>query len=143
EAGAGPGTLARTILAAEPACSEALRLVLVDPARDRWQTHPDGVEAREHLPSPGELGDEPVIVLANELLDNLPFGLVERVGAGWAEVGVGLDEAPAGTREAEGGGGTAAGAREAEGGGGTPAGARGAGQGAEGPADASKSGRGV
>ena len=33
----------------------------------------------------------PCVVLANELLDNLPFGLLERTATGWAEVHVGLD----------------------------------------------------
>ena len=33
----------------------------------------------------------PCVVLANELLDNLPFGLLERTATGWAEVRVGLD----------------------------------------------------
>ena len=33
----------------------------------------------------------PCVVLANELLDNLPFGLLERTADGWAEVHVGLD----------------------------------------------------
>ena len=33
----------------------------------------------------------PCVVLANELLDNLPFGLLERTPDGWAEVHVGVD----------------------------------------------------
>ena len=33
----------------------------------------------------------PCVVLANELLDNLPFGLLERTADGWAEVHVGLE----------------------------------------------------
>ena len=77
EAGAGPGTLARTVLAAAPRCAGALRLVLVETAEVQWTTHPAGVESRLHLPEAGDLGDGPVVVLANELLDNLPFGLVE------------------------------------------------------------------
>lgn len=86
EAGAGPGTLARTILAARPRCGDALRLVLVEEAEVQWATHPDGVTSRRGLPLPGELGDGPVVVLANELLDNLPFGLVELTERGWCEV---------------------------------------------------------
>ncbi|MCU1357793.1 MAG: hypothetical protein JWM89_3211 [Acidimicrobiales bacterium] len=77
EAGAGPGTLARTVFAARPACLDALQLVLVEPGDSQWATHPDRARSRHHLPEPGELGPGPVIVLANELLDNLPFGLVE------------------------------------------------------------------
>jgi SAM-dependent MidA family methyltransferase len=43
--------------------------------------------------STGELpaaGDGPVVVLANELLDNVPFDLLERTAEGWAEVRVGV-----------------------------------------------------
>ena len=79
EAGAGPGSLARSVLAASPRCGGALRLVLVEVAEARWATHPAVVESRVELPGPGELGDGPLVVLANELLDNLPFGLVELV----------------------------------------------------------------
>lgn len=89
EAGAGPGTLARTMLAAAPRCSNSLRLVLVERAEVQWATHPAGVLSRPDLPVPGELGDGPVVVIANELLDNLPFGLVELTEVGWAEVTVG------------------------------------------------------
>lgn len=89
EAGAGPGTLARTILAAAPRCASALALVLVETAEVQWATHPAGVVSRATLPAPGELGTGPLVVLANELLDNLPFGLVELTEHGWCEVVVG------------------------------------------------------
>lgn len=79
EAGAGPGTLARRVFAATPACAGALRLVLVEPGQAQWASHPSGVDQRAGLPGPGELGSGPLVVLANELLDNLPFGLVELV----------------------------------------------------------------
>jgi SAM-dependent MidA family methyltransferase len=88
EAGAGPGTLARTILAASPQCGPALELVLVETAIVQWAIHPAGVASRPDLPAPGELGEGPVVVLANELLDNLPVALVERTDDGWAEVAV-------------------------------------------------------
>ena len=86
EAGAGPGTLARAVLAAGPECGDALRLVLVERASIQWVTHPTGVTSRADLPRPGELGDGPIVVVANELLDNLAFGLVERTAEGWSEV---------------------------------------------------------
>ncbi len=89
EAGAGPGTLARAVLAARPRCSPALELVLVETATVQWATHPPAWPSRADLPTPGELGDGPLVVLANELLDNLPFGLVELTEHGWCEVVVG------------------------------------------------------
>lgn len=97
EAGAGRGTLARSLLAAEPGCGAALRLVLVEPARTQWSTHPDGVQSRSDLPDSDELGPGPKVVLANELLDNLPFGLAELTEHGWSEVRVAVESAPDGS----------------------------------------------
>lgn len=86
EAGAGPGTLARAVLASQPRCSGALELTLVEVAEVQWATHPAEVRSRPDLPGAGELGPGPVVVLANELLDNLPVALAERSVDGWHEV---------------------------------------------------------
>ena len=119
EAGAGPGTLARAVLAAEPACARALRYVLVErsAAQRLLQAERLPLEAPSAaFASMPEVDDDhegttarmppgpivvslaelprlpgPTVVLANELLDNLPFGLAERTEAGWAEVRLGLD----------------------------------------------------
>jgi len=88
EAGAGPGTLARAVLAAAPACGATLRYELVERSASQREVHAQ--------PTFGSLAEVPAtggpcIVLANELLDNLPFELLERTDASWAEVHVGLD----------------------------------------------------
>ena len=49
--------------------------------------HPPGVESSAELPDGPLVG----VVLANELLDNLPFALLERTTEGWAEVRVDED----------------------------------------------------
>jgi SAM-dependent MidA family methyltransferase len=115
EAGAGPGTLARHVLDAAPECSPSLRYVLVE--RSEWLrdiqrsrlpmepprqvlgpavvTDPDEgprpvpgvgplVTALAELPQRSLVG----VVVANELLDNLPFVLLERTRLGWSEVRV-------------------------------------------------------
>lgn len=118
EAGAGPGTLARAVLAAEPACALALRYVLVERAASQRRRHatklpieepslvlpPLDADTGEPVPEapPGplftSLADLPrvpgttAVVVANELLDNLPFDLAERRSGGWHEVRVGLDK---------------------------------------------------
>jgi SAM-dependent MidA family methyltransferase len=116
EAGAGAGTLARDVLAARPSCAAALRYVLVErsevlrarqvgrlplePARQVLGpvVHGSDPEEGAHaVPGIGPLatalaempsGPFTGVVLANELLDNLPFRLLER-RAGWSEVRVG------------------------------------------------------
>ena len=114
EAGAGAGTLALSVLAAQSACLRALRYVLVersDALRARHGDHlvlestahafaPDRTENEDEEravdlpmgPIVVSLADLPKIaahvVLANELLDNLPVDLVE----GEHEVRVGLDD---------------------------------------------------
>jgi SAM-dependent MidA family methyltransferase len=80
DAGAGPGTLARSIRAAVPRCDSALRLVLVERSAAQRVHHPLGDESRPDLP------DRADVILANELLDNLPFDIVEHDGGQWREV---------------------------------------------------------
>ncbi len=90
--GAGPGTLARTVLAAAPPALEAgaLRWASVERSEAQRQLHPvaDHVVSLESIP---EI-DGPVVVLANEVLDNLPFDIIELSDRGWTEVRVTLDD---------------------------------------------------
>jgi SAM-dependent MidA family methyltransferase len=80
DAGAGPGTLARSLLAAAPACSSAMRYVAVDISSSQREQHPGGVESVGELP-PGSFDG---VIIANELLDNLPFRLAV-FDDGWRE----------------------------------------------------------
>jgi SAM-dependent MidA family methyltransferase len=118
DAGAGRGRLAADVLRAEPECSRALRYVLVERSaalrvaqRELLTLEPADRafgpavrDDRDEAPRPVEdvgpiatsLSEFPAlelaagVVIANELLDNLPFRLVERVRTGWMEVRVGL-----------------------------------------------------
>jgi NADH dehydrogenase [ubiquinone] 1 alpha subcomplex assembly factor 7 len=118
EAGAGNGRLAREVLRAAPSCLRALRYVLVErsatlraeqrahlaiePADEalgpfvRRANQDDPVPAPsagpvftalEELPA---LSAPATVVLANELFDNLPFGIAQWDGQRWLEVRVGL-----------------------------------------------------
>jgi len=80
DAGAGPGALVRSIAAAELECHRALRLIAVEVAGSQRANHPDGVESRADLPE----GPFDGVILANELLDNVPFRLAVHDGA-WRE----------------------------------------------------------
>lgn len=123
DCGAGDGSLARSVLQASPACAPALRYVLVETSaalrerqRDRLALEPPDealgpfmrgatdADAPEPVAGSGpvvtHLDDLPAltvdgVVLANELLDNLPLRIVERTATGWAEVHVGLAGSPA------------------------------------------------
>ena len=113
EAGAGDGRLARDVQRAEPQCALALRYVLVersavlrDAQRERLPIEPadEALGAFRHevgedrpVPATGigplfaQLDDVPAVpfdgvLLANELLDNLPFGIAQWRGDGWDEV---------------------------------------------------------
>jgi NADH dehydrogenase [ubiquinone] 1 alpha subcomplex assembly factor 7 len=118
EAGAGPGRLAREVLRAEPECLAALRYVLVErspqlraaqrellqiePADEAMGPFVHRTTEDEPVPVPAAgpvfaaIEDMPAlplasVVVANELLDNLPFGIAEFDGEHWQEVRVALD----------------------------------------------------
>ncbi|MCY3650626.1 MAG: SAM-dependent methyltransferase [Acidimicrobiaceae bacterium] len=94
--GAGPGTLARSVLAAEPGCmaAGALRLVLVELSPAQRALHPELplVASVGHvsdvLPQSASAG----VIVANELLDNLPFDVVRRTADGWEELRVTVED---------------------------------------------------
>jgi SAM-dependent MidA family methyltransferase len=80
DAGAGPGTLARSVVAAGAASATAMRYVAVDVSESQRAQHPDAAESRAVLPD----GPFDGVIIANELLDNLPFRLAVHDGA-WRE----------------------------------------------------------
>lgn len=80
DAGAGPGTLARSVLAAVPACSGAMRYLAVEISAAQRERHPEGIESRATMPDDRFDG----VIVANELLDNLPFRLAV-FDQGWRE----------------------------------------------------------
>ena len=86
EVGAGPGTLARGIFDAQPKCMSALKYVAVEISEAQRALHPNFVESVEQFPDRTIQG----VVLANELLDNLPFKLFVYDGS-WKEAFVALD----------------------------------------------------
>jgi SAM-dependent MidA family methyltransferase len=117
EGGAGRGALARSVLDAGPSCLSALRYVCVerspalrDRAAERLPVEPpanvfgpagggDPDAGSPFVPGEGPvvtvLSDLPAltvtgVVVANELLDNLPFRLFHRRTDNWAEVLVGV-----------------------------------------------------
>jgi SAM-dependent MidA family methyltransferase len=117
DAGAGVGTLARSVRVAEPACLPALTYLLVERSAALRAGHDSHLELAApnfafgpHVPH--DLGDTDAnvtgtgprfvsldtmpavpfigVIIANELLDNVPFQLAQRTEDGWREVRVGL-----------------------------------------------------
>ncbi len=115
EAGAGAGDLAVAVLAARPRCAPALRYVLVERSpvwADRQATRlplePAALVLGPVVSADPDVGPQPLpgtgplvtsltelpagpfegVVVANELLDNLAFRLLERTTEGWDEVRV-------------------------------------------------------
>ena len=86
EVGAGPGTLARSVLAAAPQCAVALEYRTVELSAAQRALHPSSTKPSERLPTEPFTG----VILANELLDNLPFRLFVHDG-GWKEAYVAAD----------------------------------------------------
>jgi SAM-dependent MidA family methyltransferase len=117
DAGAGPGSLCRAVLASAPDCAAALRYVLVERSAAQRRLHAQTLRLEDpalafapvdpdtEAPVPeavrgpicvslAELPrvNGPAVVLANELVDNLPFGLAERRAGEWWEVRVDVGE---------------------------------------------------
>jgi NADH dehydrogenase [ubiquinone] 1 alpha subcomplex assembly factor 7 len=92
EVGAGDGTLARRILAdagAVPELAAVLRYEVVERSgAARAALAADGMEVRERLAGAGPAH----VVLANELLDNLPFHRLRERDGGVVEVLVGAEK---------------------------------------------------
>jgi SAM-dependent MidA family methyltransferase len=115
DAGAGSGALATAVLAAQPACGPALRYVLVERS-GRWRerharrlpVEPADLVLGPIVAADPDLGPQPVagigplvtvlgglpagpfrgVVFANELLDNVPFRVLERAPGRWDELRV-------------------------------------------------------
>lgn len=75
DAGAGPGTLARTVAKADPECTPALRWINVERSAAGRATHTVGT-SRAEMPEGPLTG----VIVANELLDNLPLRLFDPEG---------------------------------------------------------------
>jgi SAM-dependent MidA family methyltransferase len=117
DAGAGRGRLAADVLRTQPECGRALRYVLVERSAELLAAQREllAVEPADRALGPAvriepDEAPRPVtgvgpivtalrelpaieipdgVVIANELLDNLPFRIVERTREGWFEIRVG------------------------------------------------------
>ncbi|MEN9804677.1 MAG: hypothetical protein RIS41_1524 [Actinomycetota bacterium] len=84
--GAGPGTLARSILASAPEClgGDASRYVAVEVSAEQRARHPEGITSVSEIGGRGDGSRLTGVVIANELLDNVPFRMLVFDG-GWRE----------------------------------------------------------
>ena len=71
EVGVGPGTLARSVLKANLKCREAISYVAVETSLAQRNLHPVDVISQAQMPTAKFVG----MIIANELVDNLPFRL--------------------------------------------------------------------
>ena len=71
EVGAGPGTLARSVLRADLESRAAITYVAVESSSAQRSSHPVEVISQATMPTTPTTG----MIIANELLDNLPFRL--------------------------------------------------------------------
>ena len=71
EVGAGPGTLARSVLKANLKCRHAISYIAVETSLAQRNLHPVEVISQAQMPTERFVG----MVIANELVDNLPFRL--------------------------------------------------------------------
>ena len=98
EVGAGRGTLAAEVLGeVGEACAEALRYRLVEvsaPQLEIARARLEGVRGvgfgSEWPPARRTVGPEAHVVIANELLDNLAFRVLQSTVDGWDELHVGM-----------------------------------------------------
>ena len=92
DVGAGPGTLGRSVLEARPevAARGALEWGSWEPSSLQRTLHPHHEVAfsTDEMPPAGV----PTVFIANEVLDNRPFDMVERTPGGWAEILVDVDQ---------------------------------------------------
>lgn len=99
ELGAHDGRLAGDILGTletqEPAAFAGLEYAIVEPLpslADAQRRHLSHFAGRlRQVSSPEQLEPGPGVLIANEVLDALPFHVIEFDGRGWREIGVGLD----------------------------------------------------
>ena len=101
EGGSGPGRLCRDIFLAADRCREALRYVMVERSTTQRQEGYERVTAtcfpgvdEAPVAAVADLPAQPFdrgVVLANELLDNLPPRLMTKRDGGWVEVYVSAD----------------------------------------------------
>ena len=71
EVGVGPGTLARSVLKANLKCRNAISYVAVETSLAQRNLHPVDVISQAQMPTEKFVG----MIIANELVDNLPFRL--------------------------------------------------------------------